>query len=108
MQMSDFLCDFCQRPWTDDIPMIEGHRGSAICGRCLTLAYTELAINKAGSPVPENEHAAACVMCLNPDAGPLYRSELREEAVICRTCAKRAAGVLHKDPDYDWRKPPAD
>jgi hypothetical protein len=44
-------------------------------------------------------------MCLNPEATPLYRSPLRDEASICRTCAKRAAGVLHKDPDFAWRKP---
>ena len=103
MQMSDFLCDFCERPWTDGIPMIEGHRGSAICGRCLTLAYTELAMNKGGSSASES----ACVMCLDPEATPLYQSQLREQAAICRTCAERAAGVLHKDPDYDWRKPTA-
>ena len=36
---SDILCDFCTRPWSDDIPLVEGHQGSCICGKCLATAW---------------------------------------------------------------------
>ena len=26
MLPTDILCDFCARPWQDDIAMVEGHR----------------------------------------------------------------------------------
>ena len=42
VKMSDVLCDFCHRAWTEDVPMIEGHRGSCICARCLTVASSSI------------------------------------------------------------------
>ena len=36
---TDFLCDYCGNTWSDDRPMVEGHRGSLVCARCLSLAY---------------------------------------------------------------------
>ena len=61
VQMSDVLCDFCRREWTEDVPMIEGHQGSCICGRCLTLAYTDIVLT--GTPP---SYGYRCPMCLAP------------------------------------------
>ena len=36
VEMTDVLCDFCQREWSEDIPMVEGHQGSCVCGNCLS------------------------------------------------------------------------
>ena len=49
VQMSDVLCDFCGREWTEQVPMIEGHQGSCLCANCLTLAYTEVVVNGGGT-----------------------------------------------------------
>jgi hypothetical protein len=110
VQMSDVLCDFCRREWTEDLPMVEGHRGSCICGRCLTVAYTEVILNRIGSA----GETYTCAMCLeserdraaiNRGGEPGWRSPLHEEAAICTRCIKQSAGVLQKDPDSGWRKP---
>ena len=110
VQMSDVLCDFCAREWTEDIPMIEGHRGSCICGRCLTLAYTEVVVNGRNSAGAEY----FCVMCLEAGSDraslhrvgePGWRSPVRDEAAACRRCIKLAAGALSKDPGSGWRRP---
>lgn len=60
VQMSDVLCDFCHSEWREDEPMIEGHHGSCVCGKCLTVAYTELLINKSDSAPAGYK----CTMCL--------------------------------------------
>ncbi len=101
MEMTDFLCDFCGRAWDDAIPMVEGHQGSCICANCLTVAYTEI----VGLGHDTRAPSAKCVLCLLEEDTPGWTSPLRTEAVICRRCAKRAGGVLHKDPDWSWTKP---
>lgn len=110
VQMSDVLCDFCHREWTEDIPMVEGHHGSCICGKCLRVAYTEVLLNKTGTSLAENE----CTLCLEAEKDrealerggePGWQSPMHPEAAICRRCIKRAAGALHKDSDFDWTKP---
>ena len=110
VQMSDVLCDFCRREWTEDIPMLEGHHGSCVCGRCLTVAYTEVVLNGNDSAPAEYK----CPMCLEANADrealdrasqPGWRSPLNEEAVICRRCIELAATSLDKDRDFDWKKP---
>lgn len=110
VQMSDVLCDFCQREWTEDEPMLEGHQGSCICGKCLTLAYLDVVVHKNDTSPDDFK----CPMCLESNADraelgragePGWRSPVREEATICRRCIKLAAGALHKDKSYDWRKP---
>ena len=109
VRMSDVLCDFCHREWSEAVPMIEGHHGSCICGNCLKLAYREIVLN---GPAPGADWT--CPMCLEADADradlgradePGWPSPLHPEVVICRRCITMAAGVLHKDPDYDWQKP---
>ncbi len=101
VQMSDVLCDFCQREWELEIPMIEGHQGSIVCGRCLTVAYAEIVVSKS----PEPPSPIKCTMCLEDRDDPTWRSPVSDEASICRRCIKQAAGGLHKDKDYDWSKP---
>jgi len=110
VQMSDVLCDFCHREWTEDIPMIEGHHGSCICGRCLTVAYSEVVVNQANA-APED---FACTLCLE---GPEdreamdrpsehgWQSPMYPDAAVCRRCIKQGAGALHKDKDTAWSKP---
>jgi hypothetical protein len=110
VQMSDVLCDFCNREWTADVPMIEGHQGSCVCGRCLRLAYADV-VAGGNNTAPE---AYTCPMCLETDADraalnrpgePGWQSPVHPEAVICRRCIKLAAGSLEKDQDFDWKRP---
>ena len=113
VQMSDVLCDFCHVEWTEDRPMIEGHRGSCICGNCLSIAYREVILHR-DNPAGE---AYRCVLCLESEqdraaidrggeAG--WRSPMYEDAAICQRCIKLASGSLHKDRESGWRKPAAD
>ena len=109
VQMSDVLCDFCHREWTEDMPFIEGHRGRTICGNCLALGYAEAVNGKRGTA----PSGYTCTMCREneDDRAVLDRTGERgwqseiHEAAICLRCIERAAGTLHNDPDYDWRKP---
>jgi hypothetical protein len=101
VQMSDVLCDFCHAQWTDDLPMVEGHHGSCVCGKCLKVAYTELVLH-AAADLPSG---IQCTMCLEQRSEPMWRSPLHEQAVICRRCTRQAAGVLQKDKHYGWSKP---
>jgi hypothetical protein len=110
VQMSDVLCDFCHREWTDDIAMIEGHHGSCICGNCLKLAYMQLVMQCDNSIINEFKcplclETAADRNALDRSAEPGWASPILPDVVVCRRCVKRAAGALHKDPDFDWRKP---
>ncbi len=111
VRMEDVLCDFCQRHWTVDQPMIEGHQGSCMCGRCLTIAYTEVILDGADCS-PE---AFKCPMCLEDDADREalsrageagWQSPVDERAVICRRCIELAAKTLEKNRDFDWKRPP--
>jgi hypothetical protein len=101
VQMSDVLCDFCHSEWTEDMPLIEGHHGSCVCGRCLTVAYAEVVLHDANS----GPSGYKCTLCLEERADPAWQSPAYPEAVICRRCIKLAAGALHKDKDFNWRKP---
>lgn len=100
---ADFLCDFCEASWADDRPMVEGHRGSLICGKCLTLAFDALWNRGQGVPRPEAE---TCVMCLSPNDDPVWVSPVRDEARICKRCAKQSAVMLERDQDCGWKRPP--
>ena len=110
VQMSDVLCDFCHREWTEDLPLIEGHHGACICGPCMTIAYTEIIMHKAGGSLAEHR----CTMCLEKETDraelgrggePGWQSPAHPDAVICRRCIKLGSGALHKDRDFDWHKP---
>ena len=110
VQMTDVICDFCHAEWVEDLPMLEGHQGSCICGKCLRVAYTEVMLNNHNSAPAEFK----CPMCLETSKDraaidraeePGWQSPLYPEAVICRRCIKLAAGALHKDPAFEWKKP---
>lgn len=101
VQIDDVLCDFCgEAAWAEDIPCVEGHQGSLICGRCLSEAYEAIVLGDGGSP------RSACTMCLERRDDPMWTGK-RETAAICRRCTKQSAGVLHKSKDWDWQKPTA-
>ena len=98
-----FICDFCHQPWAVDRPMVEGHRGSIICSNCLSIAYTQVVQQRLGSPVDKDD---TCLLCLEHGRDdPHWRSPMFDDAIACRRCLKQSAGVLHKDPDFEWQKP---
>lgn len=110
VRMSDVVCDFCLREWSEDVPMLEGHHGSCVCGNCLTVAYTDVMLNGRSTAPP----GFTCPMCLEGEADraaldragePGWRSPAREEAVMCRRCIELAAKALDRDGDFDWTKP---
>ncbi len=111
VQMSDVLCDFCRAEWTEELPMVEGHQGHTVCGKCLRVAYmATVGEGGVGSPAapPQGDHAPAgytCAMCLEQRDDPAWQSPAYPEAVICRRCVKMSAGVLERDPDYGWKRP---
>lgn len=110
VQMSDVLCDFCRREWVDDLPMIEGHQGSCICGRCLTVAYTEIVLNSQ-STAPADFKCRMCLETLDDreatDRGGEtgWQSPAEPDACVCRRCIKLAAGALSKDKEMGWKRP---
>ncbi len=110
VKTSDVLCDFCHREWTDEVPMLEGHHGSCLCARCLTIAYTEVVLHDRDTAPAEYK----CSMCLEERTDreslgrggePGWRSPLHEDAVACRRCIELAAKSLDKDRDFDWKRP---
>ena len=109
VEPSDILCDFCERPWSEEIPFVEGHQGSCICGNCLTVAWA--AVIQGGlddSPEHDEENPWTCTMCLEHRKDPAYQSPLREAALICRRCIRLSARALDTDPDHPWAKPTDD
>jgi len=82
--------------------MVEGHRGAIICGRCLTVAYTEVVLHGLDSA---HEPGAACSLCLEQRDEAMWTSPAREHAHACRRCIKQAAGVLTKDKESGWTRP---
>ena len=109
VELSDVLCDFCAKPWAEDVPFIEGHRGRHICGACLAAGYRRVVLERGEGPT-----VFECVLCREAakDRAALDRedevgwaSSNDGSAAICRRCLKQAAGVLHKDPDYEWTRP---
>ena len=111
VQMSDVLCDFCHRVWTEEVPFIEGHRGAVICAGCLERAFVELESGEGPNLVGdgyfcrlsrEGEEDRAA---LRRAGEPGWRSPVDPEAVVCRKVVRMAAAALQKDPVFQWRKP---
>ena len=105
MQATDFLCDFCLRQWDGESPVVEGHKGSLICGDCLGTAYRELALKDAGGGAGNAPAGYTCVLCLEARKEPGWAGTAG--AAVCKRCAKQSAAVLAKDKDYQWVKPTA-
>lgn len=106
VQPSDVLCDYCGGEWGGTLAMIEGHQGSCICGKCLTVAYTEVVMHKIDGS-PGGVGGLKCTMCLEVRDEAGWLSPMVEDKLICKRCIKQAAGALHKSKDFDWRKPDA-
>ena len=94
------LCDFCGARFEDE-PMIQGHQGSLICLRCLSVAYADVVHFGGG-----HEGAGMrCTMCLEDRKQAQWESPVREGARICLRCIKQGATALEKDPESGWKRP---
>jgi len=101
VRMSDVLCDFCGREWSDSLPMVEGHQGSCICGECLSAAYRTVVLSAPQEPA---QAGVRCTLCLENRDDPTWHAAAGH-ACACRRCVRQSAAVLAKDPDFGWRKP---
>lgn len=100
VQMSDVLCDFCHAVWTENLPLVEGHQGHVICGRCVRVAWLEV-VSGGGGDGP----GLRCSMCLEDRPDPCWTSPMHEQARICRRCIEMAAEALEGDAESGWRRP---
>ena len=95
-------CDFCDAQFTD-AAMIEGHKGSLVCMKCLAAAYTELKTLKGGGEHKGKE----CRMCLEYRDEAEWESPLMPDAHICLRCTTMAYRALEKDSESGWKRPDA-
>lgn len=101
VQPEDILCDFCgNTAWANNVPCVEGHRGSIVCGNCLSVAYSELILVARGVSTTEQ-----CRMCLEHREEPVWQGAVEPVASICLRCTKQSATVLNKSKQWDWSKP---
>ena len=101
VQPEDILCDFCgSAAWASNLPCVEGHRGSIVCGPCLTRAYTVLVLQNQNVSTSDT-----CRMCLEDKETQFWRGDVEPNATICTRCVKQSAGVLTKSKHWDWVKP---
>jgi hypothetical protein len=104
MTAEDFVCDFCHQHWTEERPMVEGHRGSLICGPCLSAAFTELVIINGGVIATDPRSCALCLMHKSEEKH--WQSDAVEGwPLACRWCVEKSALMLEKDPETDWARP---
>ncbi len=103
MMPEDFWCDFCRGAWNGALAMVEGHQGSLICGKCLSVAYDE--VGRTQDAGQAEGAGGKCVMCLEEKQAPLWRSPADEAKAICRRCVRQSAGMLEKDPESGWSRP---
>lgn len=102
-QLVESSCDFCARVW-DPLGreiMIEGHRGSLLCLKCLSAAYRYVALERGG----DEHRSSQCTMCLEHRDQPQWQSPIADNARVCLRCIKQAATALEKDPDAGWKRP---
>ncbi|MBL0871194.1 MAG: hypothetical protein IBJ18_11530 [Phycisphaerales bacterium] len=106
-----FKCDFCHQPWSEDRPMIEGHKGSLVCKHCLNAAYTTVVHMTMGVPGTKGPlkdipaQGPACTMCLERREELYWQSPIVDDALICRRCIRQAVTGLERDPDYNYARP---
>jgi len=96
-------CDFCGTDWDEELPMIEGHKGSVLCLACLKRALDEA--KPADEPFTGtlclSEKPAGARCWLHPAA--IASPGLNPDAPLCWDCIRLAAKGFHKDPDVDFR-----
>ncbi|MDX2017126.1 MAG: hypothetical protein SFY95_05725 [Planctomycetota bacterium] len=103
-----FRCDFCLAPWREDRPMVEGHRGSLICGLCLTRAYRALYL--PGDSEPAVTRGGECALCLEYRDEPVWRAPAidgHKASAACARCVNNAAKLLSRDAESGWAVPQA-
>ncbi len=98
-----FKCDFCMRAWAEDRPMVEGHKGSLICGSCLSLAYRMAVL--ADPPSGPMADLGSCVMCLQHKDRGAWESPMTTGTWICEECVRNSAKMLEKDKEITWTRP---
>jgi hypothetical protein len=96
-----FVCDFCRKAWAEDRPMVEGHQGSLVCSKCLSLAYMDV-VHLGGG---HEQAGLKCTMCLEERKDAQWSSPAFGESRICRRCIKQSATVLEKDEEAGWKRP---
>lgn len=84
--------------------MVEGHKGSLICAKCLSMAYAQVIHARQGHGPREG---VRCTLCLMTKEQLHWESPLSDEGIACEECIRRSARMLAKDPDYEWEPPPA-
>lgn len=96
-------CDFCAQDWNPAGTelVIEGHQGSLICTRCLTIAFASLVHAKLG----EDQRGKGCTLCLEERDQPQWQSPVRDEARACLRCIRQAASAMENDEESGWTKP---
>ncbi len=97
-----FKCDFCHQAWAEDRPMVEGHRGSLICGPCLTIAYRLVHLQESGIRTQPEQ---VCTLCQQHHDTLHWQSPAFDEAVACARCIKQSSRVLQKDVESGWKIP---
>lgn len=102
MTAEDFLCDFCGLCWAPERPMVEGHRGSLICGVCLAEAHRVVVLRGEGVRLSEGE---TCTLCLSPKDEPHWRGPASTRPAACKVCIKRSGAILEKDAESGWTRP---
>ncbi len=106
VQMGDILCDFCHREWTEAVAMVEGHRGSVICGHCLSLAYVAIGQTEHADAVKSAAaQSAQCRLCLETKPEAMWIGPIDLAAHACRRCVRQSAGMLEKDAESGWTRP---
>ncbi|MDP7008506.1 MAG: hypothetical protein QGI78_02940 [Phycisphaerales bacterium] len=101
VQLEDILCDFCgDTAWANGTPCVEGHRGSVVCGDCLSKAYRRVVL--VGNTELQN---TTCTMCIERRDQSLWKGSFGEGANICLRCIKQSATVLEKSEHWDWERP---
>lgn len=96
------LCDYCRARF-EETPMIEGHQGSLICLKCISVAYADL-VHFAGG---HQNTGRKCTMCLEERRQAQWESPIDPDKTVCLRCIKQAATALEKDPETGWKRPPA-
>ena len=109
VRMEDVLCDFCHRAWTEREPFLEGHRGTHICGKCLSVACAEIdadgpnVVTSFFCRMSRESDEDRAAMNRGDERG--WQSPVDPEACVSRMCIRMAAAALERDADFEWVRP---